>query len=156
MAERKPLEIKKKPVVTCSTFNEVTFSEGLLGVTGSFQYKVSQAEVDTLTIKVPRILELLYVTGPSGKKLKTWNRNNEEVTVYLPSQRKGIITIKAYGQAFLLHEMKATGSAKELDVTLPFMTALNTISPSCLLVFDWGKAFLPILAKAIISPTLLP
>jgi hypothetical protein len=141
-------KIEKKPVVQCSVFNRTTFNDGLLSLNAIFRYTVTQAEIDVLTLHVPSTIELLSIKGPSGKELKTWNIDGETVTVFLPSQRMSVIQLEAYGQSFLLNEMKDLGTSKELSLSLPFMTALNTVSSTCFIGLKLGKSLSPDFAES--------
>ena len=136
-------EEEKRPVLSGSVYNAVTFADGLLSLRAHLKFDVSQAPVDSLMVRVPSTMTLLGIRGPDNKPLKTFKVDGDTVTIYLQSQRQGAINLLLRAQECLLEKIKIKGTTKSLDIGLPFATALNCATANCFIGLKLGKTLQP-------------
>ena len=142
--ERAPLkEEEKRPIVSGSVYNAITFADGLLSLRSHLRFDVSQAPVDSLAVKMPKTMTLLGITGPDNKPLKTFKVDKDRVTIYLQSQRQGTIKLLLRAQECLLDKITKKGTTKFLRIKLPFATALNCATANCFIGLKLGKTLQP-------------
>ncbi len=137
--EREIKEEEKRPVISGSVYNAVTFVEGLLKLRAHLLFEVSQAPVDSFKVKLPEFMTLLGIEGPDGKPLKTFRLEKDEITIYLQSQRQGKVRLKLNAQNCMLKDIQTEGTTKSVNIQLPFATVLNCNTSNCFIGLKLGK-----------------